>query len=385
MFKAIAAKDSFGLRRMAEHFMSANNNPAALHCLDHIFRTPPAMQVASDQDMLEYLRQFYSYTVLLRSASTETGVRDGMRRLFGLTANSQDGTYFASAGTYLHTQVVKSSLLCLQSTDDGTLLSTDQTSEYITRALTEMLKTRVNQHYLASHELRAFQSCCIQHTVFSGCHRSYCNRQHVDVKSVNAVWYSRRVGVHLLQILVLQVCSGPISSLNLPLTLLQTSQSLLRSQERAGQQRSILGTCTFIRKSPDLFYRLWLSKLYEAIFPPYFSLGSPCLWDKELLPETSKAIDVAQDWLRELVYTINPFLKPQSTRFLTFFMQANALSKILGQEAFREYISRARCMVDLRPFNYFRSAEGHYILNDCVEMTLGQQPASVAQGLLFAW
>jgi hypothetical protein len=132
-------------------------------------------------------------------------------------------------------------------------------------------------------------------------------------------------------------------------------------------------------------YRLWLSKLYEAIFPPYFALGSPCLWDKELLPETPKAINVVQDWLRELVYTINPFSRPQLTRFLAFFMQANALSKILGQEAFQEYIWRARCMVDLRPRGYIRSYQGHYILNDCVEMTLGRQPASVAQGVLFAW
>jgi hypothetical protein len=217
MFKAIATNDLGGLRQLAKHFMSANNNTAALHCLYHIFQAPPAMQVASDQDMVDYLRQLYGYVVLLRSAAAEVEARDGMRQLFGLTTSNQDGTYFASAGTYLRTYVVESSLPCLQSTDDGTLLSTDQTSEYIASVLAEMLKTKVHQHYVASHELRAFQSCCIQHAVFSGCHRSHCNRQHIDVKSVNAVWYSRRVGVHLLQILVLQVCSG-LTSLRYPPT-----------------------------------------------------------------------------------------------------------------------------------------------------------------------
>jgi hypothetical protein len=101
--------------------------------------------------------------------------------------------------------------------------------------------------------------------------------------------------------------------------------------------------------------------------------------------ETSRAIDVVQDWLRELVYTIDPLSRVQSTRFLAFFMQANALAKILGQNTFVDYIWRARCMVDLRPRAFMRSSQGDYILNDCVEMTLGRSAVSVAQGLLFAW
>jgi hypothetical protein len=209
MFKAISINDSVSLRQLAERFKSENNTAAALHCLDHVFRNPPNMQTASDQDMVGYLRRLYDYVLVLRLASTEPKSHEkrGMRWLFALSMNNEDDTYLVSVGTYLHEEIIRLRWPCLQLTEEGAHLSPDQASEYISRALSDVLKTRVTQHEISSRELATFESCCIQHAVFSGCHRGQCKRQHIDMKSVNRIWYSRRVGLHLLQILVLQVRS----------------------------------------------------------------------------------------------------------------------------------------------------------------------------------
>jgi hypothetical protein len=128
--------------------------------------------------------------------------------------------------------------------------------------------------------------------------------------------------------------------------------------------------------------REWLSRLYDALFPPFFSLGSPAGWDQHLLPETAKAIEIVREWLRELVYSIDPWT--QRTKFLTFFLQANTLSRLFDKASFQDHINRARCMTTIRPHAFIRSAQGHYILSDCVDFTIGKSHIAVARGLMFA-
>jgi hypothetical protein len=118
------------------------------------------------------------------------------------------------------------------------------------------------------------------------------------------------------------------------------------------------------------------------MFPPHFSFGSPGIWDRSLLPETSRAADIARHWLREFVNNLDPWAL--KSRFLGLFMQANALAKILDEQAFTDYIGRARCMIYVRPRELMRPPEGDYVLNDCVAMTLGTDRSAAARGFLFA-
>jgi hypothetical protein len=206
MFRAISINDLASLRQLAVKFLTTNARSAALHCLDHVFRGSPGLQNAPDQVVLTYLRYFYEYAALMRTASQEASPRSqGLRRLFALSFNEADDTYFAPVGTHLHTHVTEKSWPCLQSTDEGSTFSSNQILEHIPRALTERLGTRVNQHDGFSSKMIAFEPCCIQHAIFPSC-RGPCTGQHVDVRSIDKTWYSRRVGVHLMQIMVLQVC-----------------------------------------------------------------------------------------------------------------------------------------------------------------------------------
>jgi hypothetical protein len=124
-----------------------------------------------------------------------------------------------------------------------------------------------------------------------------------------------------------------------------------------------------------------LSRLYDALFPPFFSLGSPANWDQNLLPETSQAIDVVREWLRELVYTIDP--RNQKMRFLTFSLQANTLSRLFDKTSFQTYIHRAQCMTGFKPREFMRN-HNDYVLADCADFTIGKSHTGLAQGLMFA-
>jgi hypothetical protein len=131
-----------------------------------------------------------------------------------------------------------------------------------------------------------------------------------------------------------------------------------------------------------LWNRFWLSKLYDSLFPPHYSLGSPSCWDRNLLSETPRAVDIVKDWLKELIFSIDPFEKPRA-RFLPYFMQAGVLAKLFDEQSSLDYIFRARCMC-IKYREFMRPPDGDYVLHDAVAPLIGQSEKALARGMLFA-
>jgi hypothetical protein len=206
MFKAIGNNDFSTLLSLGYRLGIAGARAASLLCLDHAFRTGRKLATASEEEVSLYLRQFYTYLHLLRDIATEHNVKQpGVRRLFGLSFSDSDGTYLVLAGTYLHKFIVKASWSALRSGDEGLYLSSSQAASYLRFAILERLRIRVDHHDLACGYVKAFEPCCIAYTVFGQCNNSECRRQHIDVRKVTKDWFSLRVGIHLQQIMILQV------------------------------------------------------------------------------------------------------------------------------------------------------------------------------------
>jgi hypothetical protein len=207
MFQAIAENDTTTLRNLAADFITAGRNPAALLCLDHVFRVPPRLQVADDDTVVAYLKHFYDYLGLLRSAvaDQQAVTRPGIRRLFALTFLEADGTYLCRKGSHLHGVVDKQKWSVLHYTEDGVIMSEAQAAQLIAATLSGCIKVRVAHHELSCGHMKAFSSCCLPYAVLSQCNAAGCNRQHVDPKKLDKRWFSRRVALYLRQILILQV------------------------------------------------------------------------------------------------------------------------------------------------------------------------------------
>jgi hypothetical protein len=206
MFKAIRNKDYSNLLSLGYRLGIAGAKAASLLCLDHAFRTGRKLATASEAEVSLYLRQFYTYLHLLRDITTEHSVQHpGVRRLFGLSFSDSDGTYLVLSGTYLHKFIVKASWPALRSGDEGLYLSSSQASGYLRFSILEHLRIRVDHHGLACGDVKAFEPCCISYTVFGQCNSSECRRQHINVRKATKDWFSLRVGIHLQQIMILQV------------------------------------------------------------------------------------------------------------------------------------------------------------------------------------
>lgn len=126
--------------------------------------------------------------------------------------------------------------------------------------------------------------------------------------------------------------------------------------------------------------RLWISKLYEVFFPSFYALGSPSNWNISLVPETMKAVTIVKDWIRELLYNIDP--TEHRIHFLTFFLQATSLSLVLNGHEPLDYVFRARCMQPPIPY-YLLFNPGEPALAYALRAIQNIEFHSITKGMLF--
>jgi hypothetical protein len=131
--------------------------------------------------------------------------------------------------------------------------------------------------------------------------------------------------------------------------------------------------------------RIWLSKFFEVLLPPYPLLGSPCNihWDK--VPDSARAVAVAKEWSKELVFNLDPRRFNQRSGFLTYFVQGVTLTHLLASDEVNplDFVYRARCMRYPRPVDFIRLDGGRYILEDICTTVSRWGGGSLDSGLLF--
>jgi hypothetical protein len=125
-------------------------------------------------------------------------------------------------------------------------------------------------------------------------------------------------------------------------------------------------------------HRRLLNEFYEALHPPFYSLGTLDSLDVFLIPEWTRAVAVVIHWTQELAYTLDFRSRSQFT--LTHLIRGARLSFELDIHHASMYWSRSPC---LNPaVNPYIRPGGSVLAGDIVCWTESQHPNSILCGIL---
>ncbi|KAJ4470931.1 hypothetical protein J3R30DRAFT_3531939 [Lentinula aciculospora] len=271
MFLAIVDNDRTTLRKLGIVFLRANNFPPALLCLDHYYNTPLPFHNLTVYQMADELDLFRQYSQLLLNLTKNPRPADqlGLCKLFGLQKLS-DSHILLSAGSYLHRSYSASS--------QDTQLYMIEFVRFFRLQITIRLRDHIYEQDDICKRCSTFTPC-LTYSVFGSCHwQASCRYAHLPTASFTSSFYNARLRIHLQQVLILQI-----------LHYVQSYNSLV-------ERRSY-----------------WLKRLYDALFPPSYILGTPAIAQSKDIVEYLEATKILQQWIRHFVYRrcfypINTFL-----------------------------------------------------------------------------
>jgi hypothetical protein len=100
--------------------------------------------------------------------------------------------------------------------------------------------------------------------------------------------------------------------------------------------------------------RYWINRLYEALNPSVYYLGTVANLDVALIPEAERAIDVVKSWSRDFLYS----QRRMDTMLLTTVYQTTNLCFFLDKPNALQYIHRAPVFDVFDVRSYCRSLGG---------------------------
>jgi hypothetical protein len=123
--------------------------------------------------------------------------------------------------------------------------------------------------------------------------------------------------------------------------------------------------------------RVWLSRLYESLFPPIPELGSIANLTSSFISETKIGLRVVKDWIRETLYNLHP----GPLLFLSNFIKVFWLAVTFDGDGVRSYIQRVPGMRRALP-NYLYRDNRASIIYDLASFRDGPNgPAHMANFL----
>lgn len=125
-----------------------------------------------------------------------------------------------------------------------------------------------------------------------------------------------------------------------------------------------------------------LRQLYEAIYPPYYKLGSVHVLSPSLIPEFELGRQVVNVWARDRLYALDPRQRPQ-TAFLTSLMQVSRLAFAFDCSATAEYLPRIPSIMRYRPTMLLQSHDGAYVVHYLIDFMQYNDDRALNKGVLF--
>lgn len=104
-----------------------------------------------------------------------------------------------------------------------------------------------------------------------------------------------------------------------------------------------------------------------------------------MIPELARGLQVAQVWIRELLYSLDPFgrVTKGGTMFLTVLTRMISLSLTCDFKAATEYLPRVPCVASSRPPQLLRNTDKAYIVHDLLSMMQVGELSALNRGVLF--
>ncbi|KAJ6573853.1 hypothetical protein DFH09DRAFT_1311930 [Mycena vulgaris] len=340
MFQAIGRREFSQLEPLGEAF-EATNPAAALLCLDHCFTNRPELQELQVDGVASKLQAFLAYAKLLNTFTWMDPCHwPVVEKLFGYVRQGEN-TFSIPAGTFLHSALRQQDHPAFhRSAEQNILLSGSELRDVFHRTLKDRLRRRVQAENDVCKQTRAFSPCLV-FAMFDGqCNRDDCPHEHLPMALIDAQQYNLRVRIHLQQILIFQ-------------------------------------NVQFILNDP-IPRRYWISRLYSALYPSFYCLGSASSLDLSLIPEAEAGFQVVKEWVRGWVYEFN-FMPPM--KFLSNLAQVSRLSFQFDRKDAMSYLTQSPFM-RMKPAIYMRSGNS-YVVSEFLSSVEGNEQTCISAGVLF--
>ncbi|KAI1785420.1 hypothetical protein LXA43DRAFT_132940 [Ganoderma leucocontextum] len=346
MFKLIVRRDTQRLLELAVKLTSQGRHPAAFLCLDRVFTAPLNLQAATLPEITSKLQTFHVYACMLQKLWAVNNPCDepDVRKVFAIERSTED-LFLIPNVSLLASNRNDRLTPSARETDQGLLVPRWELERLFKHVLKWRLLRRVNEENDMLCSLRPLQPC-LPYTVFRQCNRVDCPRSHVDAHHYNAADYNSRVRVHIIQILIYQ-----------------TLYAVENLYEHARHQRH------------------WLRQLYEAVYPPYYKLGSVHDLSPALIPEFKLGGQVIKVWVRDRLYALDPHRPPNA--FLTNLIQAARLALKFDQDAAAEYLHRVPTIMIYRPPMLLRDNDKSYVVHYLLHSMQDSDEHALNKGVLF--
>ncbi|THU96851.1 hypothetical protein K435DRAFT_754482 [Dendrothele bispora CBS 962.96] len=339
MFQAIMSKSIVQLRQQANHFLEANNIPAAILCFDHYYGAMPSLSKLSVFDLTRELKDFLLYIRLLSSTMTAGNPQDSddLAKLFAFQRLSES-QILLSKGSYLHSKLGDSTSV----SDQDSILPPQDLLDLIRKYIGQRLRNRILKENSDCKNARAIY-LCLNFSLHGSCNRNEkCTDAHVEQSSFDVAYYNARIRVHLQQVLILKE----------------------------------LHALDFASESLTTQRKFWLIRLYEVLFPPSHLMGNHMKLDLKPIPEAERACHVIRDWVRHLVYTLS--FRPLPS-FLSDLLRLTFLALFFDKYASRSYLHRGGYTRFHHPHALLRN--GASVPHELVGMLEGLRGGSLVAGI----
>ncbi|KAL0571720.1 hypothetical protein V5O48_010244, partial [Marasmius crinis-equi] len=256
--------DRTALREAGRAFFASQNTPAAVLCLDYYFDDSPTLRnedLALDE-VVQELELFHLFVERLLSAITvpDASEANELPKLFGYRKLGEN-----------QVDILPNSLLYRHFSQrhgpdrvrDATLMELHACIRNIALDRLGFLTDQVNE---VCKNVKAF-SLCLPFTQVGYCKRSSCPKAHVRMPDLDGTYYTLRVRIHLQVILLL--------------TKFQHNTAYRHNQRR-----------------------YWLTRLYEALYPPHYTMGGMANLNVDLLPESDRErVGKIKYWVEGFIYS----------------------------------------------------------------------------------
>ncbi|KAG8843814.1 hypothetical protein FRB96_003722 [Tulasnella sp. 330] len=359
MFKILQSGPPSQMAAFGRRFIEHSNSQCALLSYDCALKSPESLQDTRLDALLLILEHYVRYGGLLRDlrSTNELARRVSVQQALHFTpiVDASAGDQPDAARRYL---IDQSSILFARANKESTgvhdnngniILPADDVDVVIKRALADRYNNIMERITGLAMNARALQPCP-EHAATGACLRKVCHRDH---GTVNGVTFIQRVRVIAMVMILLHG---------------------VYLEPGTGGQSSRSHT-----------HRIWLSRLFQALFPVVPNLGSLTNLGIGFLefPEYKQFLAVLKAWLQEGLNALNPHNERAARQFLGEFLSMSLLAYSLDHEKARDYGPRIPC-ANMELAALVHPTARITVVKEALIWLTGKEKYSLLTGALFA-
>ncbi|RDX51441.1 hypothetical protein OH76DRAFT_1481370 [Lentinus brumalis] len=342
MFKAIFYDDVAELERLGGLFTRYEQLAPLVLCLDQVYFRPYELQSSGLTEITTCFRTFLDLARTLQRLSCDPDPcnnREIQRILaFKASTDSSHEMFMVFGPSHLYTRCNATTTPGMQQTGRHLLIPRWELERLVKETLRERLKGHVHEQKEAAHDLGRRLEPCIIFASRRDCPKRDCKQLHVSEGDAIST-YNALVRIRVIQIMIYHT----LYATDIPFEVLHDQQ------------------------------RVWLRRLYEALYPSHINLGSLHAFSPDSVPEFRQARSILKVWVRDFLNRIHPAHDTPRAVFFVNFMRATGLAMLFDRRAAADNLHRIPCSVRFkwqRELTYQISdhPSPYYVVHDLIKM-----------------